>query len=81
MNTNTPALKQEPPVEPRCSVDEKSFPQTAELAGRIEAERARGLKDVKFFANRPGGDVTVESFCGEINQMLKSPEVPDSDLI
>ena len=56
-----------------------SFPQTAELKNWIVAQIHKGLVDVKFFARR-NDDATVESFCGELNQMLKSPVVPDADL-
>ena len=60
--------------------NEKTFPQTAELQRRIDAERKNGLTDVKFFACR-SDDATVESFCGEVNQLLRSPLVSDADLI
>ena len=61
-------------------VDEKAFPQTAKLQRWVEEKRKDGLKDIKFFANCKD-DTTVETFCGEVNQMLQSPIVADTDLI
>lgn len=65
---------------PDQTVNEKSFPQTAKLQRWVANERRAGLTDVKFFARR-NDDATVESFCGEVNQLLESPIVQDGDLI
>lgn len=61
------------------TVNDKSFPQTAELVRWVDSQRKDGLVDVKFFSRCD--DATVESFCGEVNAMLKSPIVSDTDLI
>lgn len=58
---------------------DKAFPQTAELERWVDSQRKEGLVDVKFFSRCD--DATVESFCGEVNAMLKSPIVADTDLI
>ena len=64
----------------RLSLGENSFPQTTELLRWVEEQRKNGLTDVKFFARR-GDDSTVESFCGDVNQLLKAPVVTDTDLL
>lgn len=56
------------------------FPQTAALQKRVADLRSQGLVDVKFFASRKD-DSTVESFCGEVNEMLAAPVVHDVDLV
>ena len=58
---------------------DKSFPQTTDLQKWVAAECEKGLIDVKFFAPR-NIDATVESFAGEVNQLLKAQVVPDPDL-
>lgn len=55
-------------------------PQTAELQRWVATETGKGLIDVKFFV-RSNDETTVESFCGEVNQLLKSPVVSDTELI
>jgi hypothetical protein len=53
-------------------------PETAEFTRWIESERQKGLVDVKFF-KRDTESSTVESFCAEVNQMLRALEVNDPD--
>lgn len=55
------------------------FPQTTALKQWVEAERAKGLVDIKFFKANTN-DSTVESFAAEVNQMITAPKVPDHEL-
>ena len=56
-----------------------SFPETAVFLNWISTEREKGLVDVKFF-KRDTDRSTVESFCAEVNQMLRATEVADPEL-
>lgn len=61
------------------NINETSAPETAELLRWVEAERNKGLVDIKFLKKNTN-DSTVESFCAEVNQMLRAPSVHDTEL-
>lgn len=56
-----------------------AFPQTTKLKKWVESERANGLKDIKFFKANTAAS-TLESFSGEVNQMLEAPVISHKDL-
>ncbi len=56
-------------------------PSEAEiLKAWISEQKSKGLVDVKFFVGNKE-ESTIESFCREVNLMLKSPIVHDPDVI
>jgi len=59
-------------------LDPKQFPQTAEFMAWYEAEKQRGLKDIKFLLPIGGNaDVTLESVFADVNLALKAPVAKD----
>ena len=54
-------------------------PETAALLKWVTTEKANGLVDIKFLKKNTE-DSTVESFCAEVNQMLRSRVVHDTEL-
>lgn len=58
---------------------EQAAPETAAFLKWIESEKGLGLIDVKFF-KKDTSESTIETFCAEVNQMLRAPTVADPDL-
>ena len=52
----------------------QNYPQTEEFLAWYEAEKTKGLLDVKFFPKNVQG-ATVESFFAEVNEAIKAPTV------
>lgn len=62
-----------------AGINAETAPQTAHLLRWVEAERKKGLVDIKFL-KKDTATSTVESFCAEVNAMLQAPVLEDSDL-
>lgn len=55
---------------------EDASPQTRHLREWVEAEKQKGLVDIKFFPKETDRS-TVETFATEVNAMIEAPKVPN----
>jgi hypothetical protein len=56
-----------------------AYPETAKFLAWYEAEKAKGLVEVKFYAGSVEGS-TMESFFAEVNQVREAATVPHKEL-